>query len=160
MAELFQDELQDLYDAENQIVNALPKMAKAAQSGDVRAALQEHLEVTKRQVRRLDDIFSRMKQQPGEKMCAGMQGLIEEGEELIEEGEPSAVLDAGLIAAAQKVEHYEIASYGTARTHAQQLGHDEIASLLEQTLEEEKQTDEKLTALAESSINQEAARQR
>jgi ferritin-like metal-binding protein YciE len=160
MDELFQDELQDLYDAENQIVNALPKMAKAAQSAEVRAALQEHLEVTKRQVQRLDKIFSQMKQQPGEKMCAGMQGLIEEGEELIEEGEPSAVLDAGLIAAAQKVEHYEIASYGTARTHAQQLGHDEIASLLEQTLEEEKQTDEKLTALAESSINQEAARKR
>jgi ferritin-like metal-binding protein YciE len=160
MAELFQDELNDLYDAENQIVNALPKMAKAAQSAQVRAALQEHLEVTKRQVQRLDKIFSRMKQQPGEKMCAGMQGLIEEGEELIEEAEPSAVLDAGLIGAAQKVEHYEIASYGTARTHAQQLGHDEVASLLEETLEEEKQTDEKLTALAESTINQEAARKR
>jgi ferritin-like metal-binding protein YciE len=135
-------------------------MAKAAKSGEVRAALQEHLEVTRQQVKRLEKIFEQMNQQPGEKMCAGMQGLIEEGQELIEEGEPGAVLDAGLIAAAQKVEHYEIASYGTARTHAQQLGHEEIADLLQETLEEEKETDEKLTQLAESTINQEAARKR
>jgi ferritin-like metal-binding protein YciE len=157
MEELFVDELKDLYDAEKQIIKALPKMAKAASSEDLREAFQEHLDVTKRQVERLETIFSKLDDKPSGKKCAGMQGLIEEGQELISEGDESPVLDAGLIAAAQKVEHYEIAGYGTARTHAELLGNREAARLLEQTLQEEKRTDEKLTELAENLVNQEAA---
>jgi len=157
MEELFVDELNDLYDAEKQIIKALPKMAKAASSEDLREAFQEHLDVTKRQVERLETIFSKLDDKPSGKKCAGMQGLIEEGQELISEGDESPVLDAGLIAAAQKVEHYEIAGYGTARTHAELLGNREAARLLEQTLQEEKRTDEKLTELAENLVNQEAA---
>jgi ferritin-like metal-binding protein YciE len=157
MEELFVDELKDLYDAEKQIIKALPKMAKAASSEDLREAFQEHLEVTRKQVERLENIFSKLDDKPGGKKCAGMQGLIEEGQELLSEGDESPVLDAGLIAAAQKVEHYEIAGYGTARTHAELLGNREAARLLEQTLQEEKRTDEKLTELAENLVNQEAA---
>jgi len=157
LEELFVDELKDLYDAEKQIIKALPKMAKAASSEDLREAFQEHLEVTRRQVERLENIFSKLDDKPAGKKCAGMQGLIEEGQDLISEGDESPDLDAGLIAAAQKVEHYEIAGYGTARTHAELLGNREAARLLEQTLQEEKRTDEKLTELAENFVNQEAA---
>ena len=156
MEELLVDELKDLYDAEKQIVKALPKMAKAATSEELKTAFEEHLEQTKRQVERLDKIFSKLGEKPAGKKCAAMSGLIEEGEELISDGEESPVLDAGLIAAAQKVEHYEIAGYGTARTHAEILGHNDAAKLLQQTLDEEKSTDEKLTELAESVVNEEA----
>jgi ferritin-like metal-binding protein YciE len=156
MGDLFLDTLQDLYDAEKQITKALPKMSKAASSEDLKAAFEEHLEVTRGQVERLERIFDKLHKKPGGKKCAAMEGLIEEGEELVEEGEPSAVLDAGLIGAAQKVEHYEMAGYGTARTFAQILGHTEAAELLQETLDEEKETDSRLTEIAESMVNEEA----
>jgi len=156
MEDLFVDELKDLYDAEKQIVKALPKMAKAAASEELREAFQEHLEVTKRQVERLEQIFGKLDVPAKGKKCQGMQGLLEEGQELIEQQDQSPLLDAGLIAAAQKVEHYEMAGYGSARTFAQMLGHTEAADLLEETLEEEKETDQKLTDLAENIINEEA----
>jgi ferritin-like metal-binding protein YciE len=159
MEDLFLDTLRDLYDAEKQITKALPKMSKAATSEDLKAAFEEHLQVTRKQVERLERIFSELEEKPSGKKCAAMEGLIEEGEELVEEGEPSAVLDAGLIGAAQKVEHYEMAGYGTARTFANILGHDEAAQLLQQTLDEEKETDLKLTELAESVVNEEAVEQ-
>jgi len=156
MQDLWVDQLRDLYDAEKQIVKALPKMAKSASSAELKRAFEEHLEQTKNQVERLEKIFAQMDERPKRKKCAAMEGLLEEGEELISEGEKSAVLDAGLIASAQKVEHYEIAGYGTARTHAETLGYSEAARLLEQTLNEEKATDEKLTQLAEGMVNEEA----
>jgi ferritin-like metal-binding protein YciE len=156
MDDLFVEELRDLYDAEKQIVKALPKMTDAATSEDLKAAFEEHLTVTRGQVERLERIFTQLDEKPSGKKCAAMQGLLEEGEELIDEGEPSAVLDAGLIGAAQKVEHYEMAGYGTARTYAHLLGHDEAAELLQETLEEEKETDARLTELAESMINDQA----
>jgi ferritin-like metal-binding protein YciE len=159
MEDLFVDELRDLYDAEKQILKALPKMTKAASSTQLKAAFEEHLTVTRGQVERLERIFSQMDEKPGGKKCTGMKGLLEEGEELIGEGDSSALLDAGLIGAAQKVEHYEMAGYGTARTFANLLGHTEAARLLEQTLEEEKETDQKLTELAQSTINEEAVEQ-
>jgi ferritin-like metal-binding protein YciE len=154
--DLFLEELRDLYDAEKQIVKALPKMVEAASSEDLAAAFEEHLTVTQAQVKRLEQIFTELDEKPGGKKCAAMKGLLEEGKELIEEGEPSAVLDAGLISAAQKVEHYEMAGYGTARTFARLLGHDEAAELLQETLDEEKETDRKLTELAENIVNAEA----
>lgn len=156
MDDLFLEELRDIYDAEKQIIKALPKMAKSATSEDLKGAFEEHLEQTKGQVERLERIFSELDEKPTGTKCEGMEGLLSEGEKVIREGEPSAVLDAGLIAAAQKVEHYEIASYGTARTFAELLGHEEAAELLEETLDEEKETDEKLTGLAESIVNPEA----
>ena len=156
MEDLFLDTLRDLYDAEKQITKALPKMSKAATSDDLRAAFDEHLRVTRQQVERLEQIFKELDEKPTGKKCAGMEGLIEEGEELIEEADASFVLDAGLIGAAQRVEHYEMAGYGTARTFAQRLGYDQAARLLQQTLEEEKETDLKLTELAESMVNEEA----
>lgn len=156
MEDLFLDTLRDLYDAEKQITKALPKMSKAATSDDLRAAFDEHLRVTRRQVERLEQIFKELDEKPTGKKCAGMEGLIEEGEELIEEADASFVLDAGLIGAAQRVEHYEMAGYGTARTFAQRLGHAGAARLLQQTLDEEKETDLKLSELAESVVNEEA----
>jgi ferritin-like metal-binding protein YciE len=159
MDDLFLDSIRDLYDAEKQITKALPKMTKAATSDELKAAFEEHLQVTRRQVERLEQIFSQLDEKPGGKKCAAMQGLIEEGEELIKDGEPSAIRDAGLIGAAQKVEHYEMAGYGTARTFAQLLGHTEAAQLLEETLSEEKETDQRLTELAESVVNDEAVQQ-
>jgi ferritin-like metal-binding protein YciE len=156
MNDLFIENIKDLYDAEKQIVKALPKMAKHASTDALKQAFMDHLEQTKGQVERLERVFEELELPARGKKCAGMHGLLEEGEELIGEGEVSPVLDAGMIGAAQKVEHYEIAAYGTARTFAQTLGHEEIARLLEQTLEEEKATDQKLTTLAESTINQEA----
>jgi ferritin-like metal-binding protein YciE len=148
-------ELKDLYNAEQQMVKALPKMAKAAASDDLRAAFEEHLEQTKGHVARIEKAFEQLDLPARGKKCAAMEGLITEGKELIEGYEADNVLDAGLIGAAQKVEHYEIAGYGTARNHAELLGHRAIADLLEQTLEEEKATNQKLTDLAES-INAEA----
>jgi len=156
LEELLVDELKDLYSAENQIVKALPKMAKAAGSPELRRAFERHLDETRRQVERLDQIGNELDIKLTGKKCKGMSGLIEEGKELIEEDLDQDALDAGLIGAAQKVEHYEIAAYGTARTHAEMLGYNKVARLLQQTLNEESATDKKLTALAESIINVEA----
>ena len=156
LEELLVDELKDLYSAENQIIKALPRMAKAATSPDLRRAFERHLEETRRQVERLDQIGEELQIKLSGKKCVAMEGLIEEGKELISEIDDEGALDAGLIGAAQKVEHYEIAAYGTARTHAEILGYRRIAKLLQQTLNEEGVTDKKLTQLAESIINVEA----
>ena len=154
--ELLQDELKDLYSAETQIIKALPKMAKAASSPELRRAFERHLEETRRQVERLDQIGEELEVKLTGKKCKGMEGLLAEGRELMEEDLEEDALDAGLIGAAQKVEHYEIAAYGTARTHAEMLGYRRIAKLLQQTLNEEGATDKKLTQLAESVVNYEA----
>ena len=156
LEELLQDELKDLYSAENQIIKALPKMAKAATSPELRRAFERHLEETRRQVERLDEIGAELDIKMTGKKCKGMEGLIAEGKELLEEDLPEDAIDAGLIGAAQKVEHYEIAAYGTARTHAELLGYRRVAKLLQQTLNEEGATDKKLTQLAESVVNFEA----
>jgi ferritin-like metal-binding protein YciE len=156
LEELLVDELKDLYSAEKQIVAALPKMAKAASSPDLRRAFERHLEETRRQVERLEQIGEDLEVRMTGKKCKGMEGLIDEGKELLEEDLDENALDAGLIGAAQKVEHYEIAAYGTARTHANLLGYKKAAKLLQQTLDEEGATDKKLTALADSLINVEA----
>ena len=157
LEELLVDELKDLYSAEKQIVTALPKMARAASSPDLRRAFERHLEETRRQVERLEEIGEDLEVRITGKKCMGMEGLIEEGKELMQEDLDENALDAGLIGAAQKVEHYEMAAYGTARTHASLLGYKKAAKLLQQTLDEEGATDKKLTALAESIINVEAA---
>lgn len=156
LQELYVEELQDLYDAEHQIIKALPKMIGKAESEELKDALTEHLEITKEQAKRIERIFSEMGEKAKAEKCKGMQGIIAEGDDLIGDIEDSGVRDAAIIAAAQRVEHYEMAGYGTARTYAEQLGEDEAANLLQQTLEEEKEADEKLTTLA-SEINQEAA---
>ncbi|MDF2773830.1 MAG: ferritin-like protein [Geminicoccaceae bacterium] len=156
LQELYVEELKDIYNAEQQILKALPKMAKAASDRQLQRAFTQHEKQTQRQVKRLERIFRELGESPRGKKCKGMEGLIEEGQDLIKERPEPEVLDAGLIAAAQRVEHYEIAAYGTARTYAQQLGMPEQASLLQETLDEEGQTDKLLTALAESSINIEA----
>lgn len=157
MQDLFDEELEDLYDAEKQIVKALPKIAEAVASEELRDALEEHLEQTKQHVTRLEQVFQSIGREAKAKKCEGMKGLLEEGENVISELDKSPVRDAALIAAAQKVEHYEISGYGTLRTFAQLLGHDDAVELLEETLEEEKEADEKLTDIAESEINIEAA---
>jgi ferritin-like metal-binding protein YciE len=156
LEDLYEDLLKDLYSAEKQLVKALPKMAKNADSPDLQKAFQEHLSQTEKHVERIERIFSSLEGSPRGKKCVGMEGLIAEGEELLKEDVEPDVLDAGLIAAAQKVEHYEIASYGTARAWAEKIGHDDHASLLQQTLDEEAMANEKLTDLAESFINMEA----
>ena len=155
LKELYIDELKDLYNAETQLVKALPKMAKAASSDELRQGFEDHLEQTKGHVERLEKIFESLDESPKGKKCAGMEGLIKEGSEVIEEDYEGAVMDAGLIGAAQRVEHYEIAGYGTATEFAKVLGEDEHVSLLTETLDEEKETDEKLTELARE-INSEA----
>ncbi len=157
MEDLFLDEIRDLYDAEKQLTKALPKMAKASSSDKLRKAFEDHLAETQNQVRRLEEIFEHLDKKSSGKKCAAMSGLISEGEELAGNADDTAVRDAGLIAAAQKVEHYEISGYGSARTHAQILGYVEAVSLLEETLSEEKQADRKLNDLAESRINDLAA---
>ena len=157
LEELLEDELKDLFNAENQLVKALPKMAKAAGSPELRRAFEKHLEETKRHVERLNQIGESLEMRLTGKKCKGMEGLIEEGKEVMQEDLDEDAMDAGLIGAAQKVEHYEIAAYGTARTHASLLGYNKVAKLLQQTLDEEGATDKKLTALAESIINVEAA---
>jgi ferritin-like metal-binding protein YciE len=156
LQDLFLEEIQDLLDAEKQITKALPKMAKAATSAALRAGFEEHLAQTEKQITRLERVFEELGQDAKGKKCEGMKGLLEEGQDLISNHEASPLRDAGLIAAAQKVEHYEIAGYGTARTFAETLGFTKSAQLLEQTLDEEKTTDEKLSDLAET-INAEAA---
>ena len=155
--DLFNEEIEDLFDAENQIVKALPKLAKAAAASELRKAFEEHLEQTKEHVIRLEQVFASIALDTKRKACEGMKGLLEEGEEVISELEQSPVRDAGLIGAAQKVEHYEISGYGTARTFAAILGYEEAVRLLQKTLNEEKAADEKLTEIAESVINIEAA---
>ena len=152
---LYIDELKDLYSAENQLVKVLPKMAKAAFSEELREGFESHLEQTKGQVQRLEAIFQSLSASPKGKKCVAMEGLLKEGSEVMEEDFEDAVLDAALIGAAQRVEHYEIAAYGTVREFAKFLGETKHASLLEKTLEEEKQTDEKLTKLAKE-INAQA----
>jgi ferritin-like metal-binding protein YciE len=155
LKELYVDELKDLYNAENQLVKALPKMAKAASSEELRAGFEEHLEQTKGHVQRLEQIFRMLGENAKGKKCRGMEGLVEEGSEIMGEDFEDALLDAALIGAAQRVEHYEIAAYGTVRAFAEELGESEHVSLLEETLQEEKETDEKLTELAKQ-INTQA----
>jgi ferritin-like metal-binding protein YciE len=149
-------ELQDLYDAENRIIEALPKMAEKASSPELRSGLNQHLEQTKGQVRRLDQIFDQLRDVDREDgKCKGIEGIIKEGEDLVKKDSEPEVRDAGIIASAQKVEHYEIASYGTVRTYAELLGRQDWARLLDETANEEKETDQKLNQLA-SHINIEA----
>jgi ferritin-like metal-binding protein YciE len=157
LRELYLHELKDVYSAEKQITKALPKMIKAASTPDLSSALKEHLAVTEQQIERLDRILAALdKTGRSNKKCKGMEGLLEEGEDLLKEEGAPEVLDAGIIAAAQKVEHYEIAAYGTLAAYARLLGESEAQGLLEQTLAEEKEADQKLSQLAESSINVEA----
>ena len=148
LQELYVEQLRDLYSAENQLVKALPKMAKAAQSESLRQGFEHHLGQTKGHVDRLEQIFSALEENPKGRKCAGMEGLVEEGEEMIKEQSASDALDAGLIASAQRVEHYEIAAYGTVRSFAELLGENDAVDLLQQTLDEEKETNEKLTELS------------
>ena len=156
LKDLYLEQLKDLYSAETQIIEALPKMAEAANSPDLRKAFNDHLRQTDEHVRRLERIFQDLQESPKGHTCEGMKGLVKEGSEMVKmRGEPS-VLDAGLISAAQRVEHYEMAGYGTVRTYAEMLGKTEHVSLLERTLQEEEKADELLTELAESHINQEA----
>lgn len=147
------DELKDLLDAEKQLTRALPKMAKAASAPELKEAFQEHLEVTKGQVQRLEQVFEQLGKPARGKPCLAMKGLVAEGQEIISEDMPEELLDVELIGAAQKVEHYEMAGYGTVRTLAQTLGHKEAAQLLEQTLREEEETDKKLTMIAKKYVN-------
>src|SRR5690242_3009987 len=150
LSTLFQEELKDIYDAEKRLVRALPKMAKGVTSPELREALEEHLEVTKNQVQRLEQVFELMGIAAKAKPCAGMKGLIEEGEETLSQDASEGLMDLAVIGAAQRVEHYEMAAYGTARTFAEQLGMQEAVGLLEETLNEEKEADEKLTQISES----------
>jgi ferritin-like metal-binding protein YciE len=149
LMQVYVDELKDLYDAENRLVKALPKVAKAANSGKLRSAVEEHLEQTRGHVDRLKEIFDNMNEKGTGRKCAGMMGILKEGEEIMHEDYEGESLDAALISAAQRVEHYEIAAYGCVRTWADLLGASEASALLEKTLEEEKETDKKLTQLAE-----------
>jgi len=155
--DLFIHELKDLYSAENQILKALPKMIEAANSEELAQAFAKHLQETEGHVQRIEDIFRELEGSPRGKKCAGMEGLLKEGKEVMEEQAADWVMDAALIGAAQRVEHYEIAGYGTARDHAQKLGMYQAAQLLQQTLDEEGAADKKLTEIAASSINALAA---
>jgi ferritin-like metal-binding protein YciE len=153
LTDLLIEQLEDLYDAEKRLADALPKMADAAHDSQLKAAFEQHRVETENHVRRLEEVFAELGRDPERETCDAMKGLIAEGEEMISaKGDPD-VKDAALIAAAQRVEHYEIASYGTMRTFALQLGHQRIADILQQTLDEEGQTDKKLTAIAEQGIN-------
>ena len=153
---LYIDELRDLYNAENQLLKALPKMAKGASSEDLKDAFEKHLEQTKSHVERLEEVFQEIGETPKGKTCKAMKGLIEEGSEILKEDGEESVIDAGIIVAAQKVEHYESASYGSVRTFAQLLGKDRSAELLQTTLDEESETNETLNQLAEEIVNPEA----
>jgi ferritin-like metal-binding protein YciE len=157
LQDLFVDQLKDLYNAEGQLVKALPRMAKAATNADLKAAFQTHLEETKGHQERLEQIFEKLGANPKGKKCKAMEGLVEEGKEIMGEDAQEDVLDAGLIAAAQRIEHYEIAGYGTVRAYAELLGDKESARILQGILDEEGKTDKLLTQLAESTINIEAA---
>lgn len=153
LRDLLLEELRDLYNAENQLVDALPKMAKAATSSELRSAFTDHLELTRQHVSRLEQIFEHIGESPSGETCEAMKGLIKEGETLIKaQGDPS-VRDAGLVGAAQRVEHYELAGYGTARSLARRLGQTQIAETLQQTLTEEAAADKTLTSIAESNVN-------
>ena len=156
LQKLYISELRDLYSAETQLVKALPKMAKGASSPELKDAFEQHLEQTKGHVERLEQLFQQLGESPRGKTCHAMKGLIEEGSEILKEEGEDSVLDAGIIVAAQKVEHYEIASYGSVRTFANLLGKDEEAKLLQSTLDEEAETNQILTQLAESIVNPEA----
>jgi ferritin-like metal-binding protein YciE len=153
----FVDELRDTYDAEKQVTKALPKMMRAASSPELRMAFETHLEETREQVARLEEVFASLDEKVRGKHCDGVAGIIEEGKSIMEEDFDDTTMDACLIAAAQRVEHYEMAAYGTLVAWARAMGHTAAADLLQQTLDEEKATDEKLTSLAEGGINQEAA---
>jgi ferritin-like metal-binding protein YciE len=153
LEDLFVNQIEDLYDAENRLTKALPKMADAAASTSLKQAFQSHLTETQGHVSRLETIFRGVNVEPKRETCQAMKGLISEGEEMIDATGDADVRDAALIAAAQRVEHYEISGYGTARTIAQQLGLADVANLLQRTLNEEKAADEKLTTIAESSVN-------
>jgi ferritin-like metal-binding protein YciE len=156
MEDLFLEQIEDLYDAEKRLVKALPKMAEASTSQSLRQAIQSHLMETEGHVSRLENIFRTLGKNAKSQTCDAMKGLISEGEDMVSDTDPSSLRDAGIIACANRVEHYEIAAYGSARTFAQTLGLREAASLLEQTLQEEKAADQKLTQLAESMVNEEA----
>lgn len=156
LKDLYLEQLKDLYNAETQLIDALPKMAEKATSPDLRKAFGEHLRQTDEHVRRLERIFQDLQESPKGHTCEGMKGLVKEGDQMLHMRGEAAVIDAGLIAAAQRVEHYEIAGYGTVRTYAELLGKGEHVSLLERTLQEEEETDERLSELAESHVNQEA----
>ena len=155
LQQLFLKELRDLYDAENQITDTLPKLIDAAHHSQLKSALQEHLQVTKQQISRLDQIFRMLNEKPKRETCKGIKGIIAEGDEIVSAGGDPSTIDAGIISAAQRVEHYEMAGYGTVRTYAQLLGQQEAARLLQQTLNEEEEADQKLTQIA-SSVNVEA----
>jgi len=153
---IFLEELKDLYSAENQLIKALPKMAKATNSDELKSAIEMHLEQTKNHASRLEEAFKVLGHKPEQLTCKAMKGLIEEGEEVIAKAEKCAARDAGIIGAAQRVEHYEIAAYGTAQSHASILGYNRILSLLQDTLKEEKDANFKLTEIAQDSVNFEA----
>lgn len=157
LRKLYVEELRDLHSAERQIIQALPRMAKKASNPKLRAAFEEHLEVTREQLNRLEQIFEKLGKRGGGKKCRGMEGLLEEAKEMMQEDMEPEVLDAAMIGAAQKVEHYEIAGYGTVRAYAELLGERDHARLLQKTLDEEGATDKKLSQLAESEINVEAS---
>jgi ferritin-like metal-binding protein YciE len=159
LRDLFKDELKDIYWAEKALTKAIPKLIKNATSPQLQTALKEHLTVTQQQVTRLEQVFESIGAKAAAKKCEAMDGLIREAEEIMESTEEGAVRDAGIISAGQKVEHYEIATYGTLRTFATILNEEDAVSLLEETLKEEKEADEKLTEVAESSINIEASRE-
>jgi len=150
LKDLFIDELRDLYDAENQITEALPKLIKKTHYPQLKSALEEHLEVTRGQIRRLDSIFERLGVKSSGESCKGMKGLIKEGDDMATRDGSPAVIDAAIISAAQRVEHYEMAGYGTVRTYAGLLGEQEFANLLQQTLDEEKEADKTLTDIAKT----------
>ena len=154
--ELFHDTLKDIYYAEKKILSALPKMAKAAQNDDLRGAFEKHKTETEGQIDRLEQVFELIEEKPQGKKCAAIEGILEEGQEIIKEYKGSPALDAGLISAAQAVEHYEIARYGTLRTWAEELGLNDAKELLQETLDQEEATDQALTELAEAVVNQEA----
>ncbi len=157
LEQLLQEELKDIYDAERQLTKALPKMAKKAATPDLQEGFEAHLRQTEQHIDRLEQVFEQLGMPAKAKRCEGMKHLISEGEEMMRDAEDEMTRDALMIAAAQKIEHYEIAAYGTMRTWANLLGRPEIASLLEETLEEEKETDQRLTEVAESFVNQAAA---
>jgi ferritin-like metal-binding protein YciE len=156
--EAFVEELKDLYSAETMIIDALPKMEKAASTDQLKQGFSKHLDQTKKQRDRLDKIFDRLGTKPGNKTCHGMEGILKEGEMIMQKKMDPHVKDAALIAAAQKVEHYEIAMYGTMATWADFMDHDEIARMLKETLDEEKKTDQLLTQMAEKQVNKQAVR--
>ena len=156
LEDLFHDTLKDIYFAEKKILSTLPKMAKAAQNDELKAAFEKHRDETEGQVERLEQVFAMIDKKPQGKTCAAIVGITDEGAEIMDEYKGAPALDAGLLAAAQAVEHYEISRYGTLRTWAEELGLDEAASLLQETLDEEEATDEALSELARTVVNQEA----